>query len=199
MIVEAHTVGQDDWTTLPDTERPYERRPELRPGVHRRLEQPGRRGQRAASVPDPLPDVQPGRRHVQRDRQQRALERRDGPSGGLAAVVGRPGRLRRQPGRGLDHRAERLGLPAVPGRVRRRHRGLDRRGQHLVRDDADPMDGWAIPGAPQDASGSRARIATTGSAAAASASRRARRSRRRTRSTWASASRASAAQRPATR
>ncbi len=41
MIVEAHTVGQDDWTTLPDVERPYDGRPQQRPVVHGWLEQPG--------------------------------------------------------------------------------------------------------------------------------------------------------------
>ena len=53
--------------------------------------------------------------------------------GRLAAVRDRPLAVRRFAGRGLDHRAERLGAPAVPRRVHRRHRRLHGRGQHVVR------------------------------------------------------------------
>ena len=39
LIVEAHTVGQDDWTTLPDENGHTSQRPEHRSVVHGRLEQ----------------------------------------------------------------------------------------------------------------------------------------------------------------
>ena len=41
LIVEAHTVGQDNWTTLPDKNGHTTERPERGSVVHRRLEQPG--------------------------------------------------------------------------------------------------------------------------------------------------------------
>ena len=203
MIVEAHTVGQDDWTTLPDSNGHTSSDLSNDQSCTGRLEQPGRRGQRAASVPDALPDVRSGDGHVQqRPGTTRHVERRERQLGRLAAV--RRSTCRRYAGtagRGLDHVAERLGPPAVPGRVHRRHRGLDRRGQHLVRGRRRPdgrldrprraagrrrasrapnRNDWVPPRRPRDQGG------------------RGRRDRP-TRSTWASASRASAAPRPATR
>ena len=62
MIVEAHTVGQDNWTTLPDQNGHTTNDLSQRPVVHGRLEQSRRRGQRAAPVPDALPDVRSGDR-----------------------------------------------------------------------------------------------------------------------------------------
>ena len=52
MIVEAHTVGQDNWTTLPDQNGHTSSDLSRRSGVHGRLEQSRRRGQRAAPVPE---------------------------------------------------------------------------------------------------------------------------------------------------
>ena len=44
MVVEAHTVGQDDWTTLPD-QNGHTSNDCRRPVMHRRLEQSRRRGE----------------------------------------------------------------------------------------------------------------------------------------------------------
>ena len=123
LVVEAHTVGQDDWTTLPDANDHSTRRPHRRPVVHGRVEQPGRRRQRAAPVPEALPDVRPRRRnlqqHGQRRRAARPLACRQRQLGRLAAMVDRPLALREQAGRGRDHVTERLGPAAVPRRVHR--------------------------------------------------------------------------------
>ena len=114
-------------------ERAHLERPEHGRVVHGRLEQPGRCGERPAPVPDALPDVRPGDRQLQLDRLERRLERRQRQLERLAAVRDRPRGVRELPGRGLDHRPERLGTAAVPRRLHRRRRGLDRRGHHLVR------------------------------------------------------------------
>ena len=71
MIVEAHTVGQDNWTTLPDLNGHTTSDSEQRSGLHGWLEQSRRRGQRAAPVPDPLPDVRSGDGRVQPDGDRR--------------------------------------------------------------------------------------------------------------------------------
>ena len=92
-----------------------------------------RRLARAAPVPRPLPDVNadgtcsPTGTTGVVERRQRAT-RAAGSSGR------RPVGLRRQAGRGLDRLRQRLVGPGT-GRVRRRHRGLDRR-VDLVRDRA---------------------------------------------------------------
>ena len=105
MIVEAHTVGQDDWTTLPDLNGHTSSDLQQRPVVPGRLEQPGRRGQRAAPVPDPLPDVRPGDRHVQLDRARRGeWNAANGSSSGWQQCQIDLAALRRPAGRGLDHR-----------------------------------------------------------------------------------------------
>ena len=131
MIVEAHTVGQDDWTTLPDVNGHTS--DDLSFDQACIIGWSSTNGPEAQPpVPRALPDPQRGRDLLQH-RLDRLLERRNRRLGRLAAVGGRPQRLRRPAGRGVDHRPERLGHPAIPGRVHRRHRGVDRRGQHLVR------------------------------------------------------------------
>ena len=157
-------------------ERSHVERPDQRSGVHGRLEQSRRRGQRAAPVPAALPDVRSG---------DGTCSSTPAPTGEWNAANGSSSGWQQfqidlpayagPAGRDLDHRAERLGLPAVPGRVHRRHRGLDRRGQHVVRGRRRSDGRLDRPRrAPGRRAGSRDRTATTGSAAAASGSRRAR-------------------------
>lgn len=141
----------------PRPQRTHVERPEQRRGMPERLEQPGRPGQRAAPVPHALPDVRPDNRPVPPDRDDGRVARRQRQLVRLAAVADRPGRVRRRAGRGVDHGAERLGLAAVPGCLRRRHRDFDRRGQPVVRGRRRSNRRWAITGAPQDLGGSRDR------------------------------------------
>ena len=210
MIVEAHTVGQDNWTTLPDRERSHDERPEQRSVLHGRLEQSRRRGQRAAPVPAALPDVRSG------DRRTAARRHRD-PAGEWNAANGSSSGwqqfefdLPAYAGQQVEISitvAERLGLPAVPGRVHRRHRGLHRRGHHLVRGRRRSDGRLDRPRrAPGRRRGSRDRtcndwvrrggLGIKEGAAVATGDRTG--TTEVTRSTWASASRASRVPRPAT-
>ena len=133
LFVEAHTVGQDNWTTLPDlnghtTQATGE---SCKAGELGRLADP-------APAARPLPDPD-GSLGVHPHRDHRRLARRVGELRRLAAVAGRPERLRGPAGRGLHLLRERLVVPG-PGRLRRRHRGLDRPGDHLVRGRAGRME-----------------------------------------------------------
>ena len=123
MIVEAHTVGQDNWTTLPDENGHTTRRPEHRPVLHGRLEQSRRRGQRAAPVPAALPDVRSTDGHLHQHRHHAAsgTPRTAAPAAGSSSRSIIPAAWARR-SRSRSPRAQRLGLPAVPGRVHRRHR-----------------------------------------------------------------------------
>ena len=105
LFVEAHTVGQDDWTTLPDSNGHTSQAT----GESCKAENSG--GWRTLHpVPRSLPD--PERRlGVSADGLDRCLERRLGQLRWLAAVVGRPGRIRGQAGRGVDLVRQRLGEP----------------------------------------------------------------------------------------
>ena len=64
MFVEAHTVGADDWTTLPDAQRPHE--------LRRRQLVPARELAEDPPVPHALPDRQ-RRRHVHADGHDRRV------------------------------------------------------------------------------------------------------------------------------
>ena len=109
VIVEAHTVGQDDWTTLPESGgRTDSAVPDLceagflideHPFLAHYLT-PGRCG--------------PGR-SMWRDGQHGCLEPDDRRFGGLGAGLLRSVGLRRQPGRGVDQLRHRLRTPAAPG------------------------------------------------------------------------------------
>ena len=121
-------------------------------------------------------------RDVHRDRHHRRLERRERQLRRLAAVERRPVGVGRLAGRGLHRVRQRLGDPG-PRRLRRRHRRVDRRGEHVVRE----RPGRLGPG-PQRAA---PRTPTTGSGRTSPASRSATRSPRRAPCSWASASRAS--------
>ena len=112
LFVEAHTVGQDDWTTLPGRERPHQPEPR-RPG-RRQLVLVGmahRSQQRDPSVPRPLPDVERRRRGVRSGRHDGRVERGVRALERLGGLERRPVRLRRKPGRGLDLVRQRLGVP----------------------------------------------------------------------------------------
>ena len=137
LIVEAHTVGQDDWTTLPDA------------NGHTSADLSSDQSCTGGwSNPDDAANVlHPFLQHYQ------TFDPATGECSSTGSIGSPPGEwnaangssagwqrfeidlvaLRRLAGRGLDHRPERLGSAAVPGRVRRRHRGLDRRREHLVR------------------------------------------------------------------
>ena len=196
LIVEAHTVGQDDWTTLPDqnairrtTCRRTSRaraagatRP-TPPTCCTRSSSITRRSTRTGPAPTPGPPASGTRR---------TAARAAGSSGSSTYP------LRRQPGRDLDHCSERLGPAAVPGRVRRRHRRLDRRGQHLVRGRRRADGRLDRAGRSAGSGGNRGAEPQRLGPARRPRSRRARSSSRRTPSTWASASRASPGPRPGT-
>ena len=115
MFVEAHTVGQDDWTTLPDlnghtSQATGESCKAANSGGWRTLH--------------PLLDhyqTQTRRRHVHPDRHDRRVERGVGRLRRLAAVAGEPRRVRRQAGRGVDLLRERLGHAGARRLRRRRH------------------------------------------------------------------------------
>ena len=173
VFVEAHTVGQDNWTTLPDANG------HTTTGT-------------GESCPAGWNDLHPWLDHYQTltrrplhphwhdrrvERGQRQLER-------LAAVVGQPRRVCGSAGRGLDHLRQRLGHPGSR-RLRRRHRRLDRRGQHLVRGGPGRLGGHRA------AAGQRGQRQQLGPHRRLRASRSERRSRHRARSSWASGWRAS--------
>ena len=96
MFVEAHTVGQDDWTTLPDLNGHTSQDTGLSCPFW--LD--------AAPVPRALPDRQ-RRRHVLADRHHGRLVGGERRQRRLRAVGGRPVRLRRQRRRGVDQLRQR--------------------------------------------------------------------------------------------
>ncbi len=133
MIVEAHTVGQDDWTTLED--------------VNGHTSSDLSNDQACTGGwSDPADEanlLHPFLTHYQTfdaatgdcssTGSSGQWNAANGASGGWQQLSFDLGAYAGQPGRGLDHVAQRLGAPAVPGRVRRRHRGLHGRGEHVVR------------------------------------------------------------------
>ena len=116
VFVEAHEVGTDQWTTLPDAN-----------------------GHTQQSTGDSCPEgwvdeLHPFLAHYMNDACEptgtdRRLARRVRRVAGLGAVVDRSGGLRRQAGRGLDHLHQRLGDPGSRGLPRRRHRVGQRGGR----------------------------------------------------------------------
>ena len=138
VFVEAHTVGQDDWTTLPDANGHTTQTDTLRE-LQDRVARP-------APVHGPLPDGPARRRRwrhrMYRDRHDRAVARRQRELGRLPGLEGRPVRLRRQAGRGVDllrHRLRGRGAGRVRGR-RQGHRRRRERERHLVRAGPGRMD-----------------------------------------------------------
>ena len=114
---------------------------------------------RPPPVPHPLPDRR-RRRHVRPtgttgdvergDRHQRRLR-----SSGRSTSAPTPAR---QVEISLTYASDDI---VQRRRVDRRHRGVDRRGQHVVRGRRRPLDGWTVPGPPRAARATR----TTGSSA----------------------------------
>jgi hypothetical protein len=193
VFVEAHTVGQDDWTTLPDLN-----------------------GHTSTSTGDSCPEgwreLHPFLDHYQTLNADNTCSPTgttgswnadSGSSGGrpaaantifarVGAVVGRPVGLRRQAGRGLDRLRQRLVGAGTRG-VRGRHCRLDRRGHNLVRD----RHGWLDGHRPRRPVARRTR--TTAFAPPRAGSPRARRSQPKTRSTSGSGWRESQHPAPGTR
>ena len=171
LVVEAHTVGQDDWTTLPDQ------------NGHTTTDR-GRAAPPAGSTSIPSP---PTTRRTTAPRQLHAAGRpAPGTRRPATAVAGRSGastcRVRREAGRAVDQRTSATG-DAGPRRVPRRRHALDGR--------VDVVRGRHAAAGPS----ARCRRAAPRSRhqldrhATRRASRRARPSRRRRPSTWASGSR----------
>ena len=132
VFVEAHTVGQDNWTTLPDLNG------NTSADTGGGLSGSGPVLARREPVPPPLHHPHgDGRRHrVHADRHVRRVERVDGQLRRLPGLERRPERLRGPAGRALHHLRNR----SVRGRARGiRGRRLDRRRRNhadldLVRD-----------------------------------------------------------------
>ena len=157
VFVEAHTVGQDDWTTLPDANG-------------HTSQSTGPNDPDLASCPGGWRDLHPWLDHYQTfdgvgalhpDRDDRRVERGERALERLGAVVDRPVHIRRQAGRDLDRVRERL-VRAGPGRVRRRHDGLHRC-HDLVRGRPRRLDGdrsaaWQRPELEQLDADDRGRI-----------------------------------------
>ena len=155
MIVEAHTVGQDNWTTLPDenghTTSDLSDDQACTGGWSNPAD--------AANVLHPFlqhyQTFDPATGTCTNDRYRRAsgTRRTAAPAAGSSSRSTSPAAWARQVEISITC-AQRLGLPAVPGRVHRRHRRRRTgEGDTSFEDDADPMDGWTVPGAPQDDAG----------------------------------------------
>ena len=147
MFVEAHEVGTDDWTTLPDANGHTDT------GTGDSCAAGWSTSCTRSSAHYQGADCSPDRHHRHVERGHRRVRR-------LAGVGRRPVGVRRQAGRGLDLVRLRLGDPG-PRRVRRRRPGRASNGadgrEHLVRDRPRRLDR-----APDRRPGRR-RTATTGS------------------------------------
>ena len=136
-FVEAHTSGQDDWTTLPDAQRPHARRTPAAPA---------RSWLAAPPVPGPLPDRQRATDlHPDRARPARGTPR---PARATATSTGRSTCA---PTRAAASRSSLTyasdDVVQLQRRLRRRHRRLDRRrARRRSRTTATPLDGWTVPG-----------------------------------------------------
>ncbi len=115
MFVEAHTVGQDDWTTLPDENGNTSQA--LDPAAGSCAD-----GWAAPDGQHPFLSHYMNPHHVRPDGHDGRVERGDGQLRRLPGLGDRPLVLRRQAGRGLDRGRQRPVHPG-PRRVRRRHRG----------------------------------------------------------------------------
>ena len=192
-------VGQDDWTTLPNQNGHTTSDLSSDQSCTGGWSNPDD----AANVLHPFlthyQTFDPATGHCSPTGDDRPVERRERQLERLAAVADQPPGRRGSAGRGLDHLAERLGLPAVPGVFIDDIEVSTGEGSTSFEDDGDRWTAGPSPERPRMTPGSRSPTATTGSAVAVSGSRKARPWRPTTRSTWASASRASPAPRRATR
>ena len=155
MIVEAHTVGQDDWTTLPDA------------NGHTSSDLSGDQActggwsdpADAANVLHPFlthyQTFDPADGKCSSTGTTGSVERRQWQLQRLAAAAVRPGALRRHAGRALDHLLSDWGFQQFPGVFIDDIVVSTGEGSTSFEDDADPMDGWTVPGAPQDDAGRR--------------------------------------------
>ena len=151
-FVEAHTVGADDWTTLPD--------PTATPATDTGNSLPvlAAGSTRSSRTTRPTTATAPARRAAP----PASGRRRRGASDGYEQWAVDLSRLRRAGRRGLAHLRQRRRRP-VRRCLRRRHR-RSRRGEGTTsfEDDGDTLDGWTVPGR---ARGQPAATRTTGSSA----------------------------------
>ena len=173
LIVEAHTVGQDDWTTLPDQ------------NGHTSDDLSSDQSCTGGwSNPDDAANVlHPFLTHYQTFQQD-----------GTCANTGTTGEWNAANGSSSGWQQFQIdlsayankqvevsitvlsdwGLQQFPGVFIDDIEVSTGEGSTSFEDDADPTDGWMVPGAPRTRRGSRARTSTTGPPAGASASRRER-------------------------
>ena len=161
MIVEAHTVGQDDWTTLPDVNG------HTTDDLSNDLACTG-----GWSNPADAENVlHPFLTHYQTFDPATSKCSSTGSTGKWHAANGSSpagsswrwiSRLRGRAGRDLDHLGERLGLRAVPGVFLDDIVVSTGEGSTSFEDDADPIDGWEVTGAPQTPAESRDPTPMTG-------------------------------------
>ena len=116
VFVEAHTVGADDWTTLPDTNGNTDT------DTGHRLQRPE---QHVLAGREPVPQAlhhaqRRSARHLHRDGLDGHVERGDRELGRVPGLERRPDPVRGQAGRAVDHLCQRPRHPG-PGRVHRRH------------------------------------------------------------------------------
>ena len=199
LIVEAHTVGQDDWTTLPDLNGHTSSDLSNDQSCTGGWSNPADAGQRAAPVPDALPDVRPATGTCSTTGTSGEWNAANGAS---AAGSSSRSTSRRFAGQQVEVSITSLsdwGLQQFPGVFIDDIVVSTGEGSTSFEDDGDPMDGWTVPGAPQDADGIEGpnpqRLGRRGGLGIKEGAA----SRPPTRSTWASASRASPAPRPAGR
>ena len=156
MIVEAHTVGQDDWTTLPDlnghTSNDLSNDQSCTGGWSNPAD--------AANVLHPFlthyQTFDPADGHVQHDRQRAA----SGTPRTAARAAGSSSRSTSRPyaGQQVEVSITSLsdwGLQQFPGVFIDDIVVSTGEGSTSFEDDGDPMDGWTVPGAPQDDAGHR--------------------------------------------
>ena len=200
MIVEAHTVGQDDWTTLPDLNG------HTSSDLSSDQSCPG-----GWSNPDDAANVlHPFLTHYQTFDPATGTCSSTGTSGEWNAANGSSSGWQQLEFDLAPYAGQQVeisitsvsdwGFQQFPGVFIDDIETSTGEGNTSFEDDGGP-DGTAgpSPARPRTRPGSRARTATTGCGEPASGSRRARPSPPRTRSTWASGSRGSATPRPATR
>ena len=137
VFVEAHTVGQDDWTTLPDSN--------------------GHTSQDTGFVCPFWFGLHPFLEHYQtpagdgmRSRAARPASGGRQPGPATATSSGRSTCPRTRAATSRCRSATRATTSSSSnGRVRRRRRRLDRRGHDVVRGRRQHLDGWTVPGAPE--------------------------------------------------
>ena len=144
MFVEAHPVGSDDWTTLPDLNGHTSDRHRLLLPVRA-----GRRSIRSSPTTRPTTATAPAR-PTGHDRRVAGGQRRQRR---LRAVDGRPLRLRRPGRRGLDQLRQRRRRRSAAACSSTTSWSPAAPGSTSFEDDGDTLDGWTVPGAPEGSPG----------------------------------------------